>query len=236
MSKGTCPQAILFDLDETLSDRIAAFNAFTDLLIDRYPELLALRSREELKRILSEADRHGYRSKTEVFDEFVYNSGWAHPPSAEEYVSFWRSAFPGCSLPMPHMLETLHTLQDAGIRLGMITNGSSLVQNGKIERLGIRSLFDVIVVSGEVGVQKPDPAIFRLTLDRLGAAPQEAWFVGDHPVNDIAGAQTAGLTAIWIQGEEPWPEDMPIRPDHVIRSLAETVDLYRKAGPASARF
>lgn len=234
MSNWTRPQAILFDLDETLSDRIAAFDAFTDLLIDRYPDLLARGSREELKRLLRDADRHGYRSKTEVFDEFVQKSGWTQPPSAEEYVAFWRSVFPGCSLPMPHMLETLHYFREAGVRLGMITNGSSLVQNGKIEQLGIRSLFDVIVVSGEEGIQKPDPSIFRLTLDRLGAASQAAWFVGDHPVNDIAGARSAGLTAIWFEGEEAWPANMSVQPDHGIRSLAEIVDLYRKAGPATA--
>jgi putative hydrolase of the HAD superfamily len=54
------------------------------------------------------------------------------------------------------------------------------------------------VVSGEVGVGKPDPRIFDLALRLLGASPEEAVMVGDNPTRDVAGAKAAGVTAVWV--------------------------------------
>jgi putative hydrolase of the HAD superfamily len=62
-----------------------------------------------------------------------------------------------------------------------------------------------VVISEAAGVAKPDPAIFRLALDQLGCEPGEAWFVGDHPVNDALGASAAGLRGIWLPALHPWP-------------------------------
>jgi putative hydrolase of the HAD superfamily len=66
-------------------------------------------------------------------------------------------------------------------------------------------LFDAIVISEAAGVRKPDSRIFELTLGRLGLAPAEAIFVGDHPDTDpdtdIRGAQQAGIRAVWKREE-----------------------------------
>lgn len=108
-------------------------------------------------------------------------------------------------------------------RLGVVTNGPAEVQRAKVELLGILDLVDFVVISGEFGAWKPDPAIFREAL-RLGAAePAEAVFVGDSAEHDVAGARAAGIRAVWMNRTgQPWPSDDP-PPEHEVRGLGELV-------------
>lgn len=79
-------------------------------------------------------------------------------------------------------------------KIGLLSNAN----NGVIERkipAELRELFDVIVVSAEVGLMKPDPAIYELITQRLGVKPKEAIFIDDHP-DYILGAQQAGMQAL----------------------------------------
>lgn len=91
--------------------------------------------------------------------------------------------------------------------MGVITNGRGKLQRGIIHALGIESYLDVVLVSEEEGVRKPDPLIFRRALERVGVEPEEAVFVGDHPEVDVEGAHAAGLRTIWKRegywGTEP---------------------------------
>lgn len=82
-------------------------------------------------------------------------------------------------------------LKAAGLKLGLVSN--SWGDNYPHERL--TSLFDTIVISAEVGLRKPDPAIFRKALDPLGVAPQEAALVDDAAPN-IEGAEALGLVGV----------------------------------------
>jgi len=83
-------------------------------------------------------------------------------------------------------------------RLALVTNGAPDLQREKIEGADLARYFEVVTVSGEVGVGKPDERIFALTLERLGVPPHSAVMVGDSLRRDIAGAQRAGLKAIWV--------------------------------------
>ena len=69
----------------------------------------------------------------------------------------------------------------------------------QIAALGIEPLLDVIVISSEIGAQKPEPSIFNFALAELGCTAAEAWFVGDHPDQDVRGAEMVGLRAFWVQ-------------------------------------
>ena len=89
---------------------------------------------------------------------------------------------------MDGAVEVLETLQRLGIALGLVTNGTVRVQAQKLDILGLRSYFRTVVVSEAVGVEKPHAAIFQHALDGLGLRADHAWFVGDHPENDILGA------------------------------------------------
>ena len=63
--------------------------------------------------------------------------------------------------------------------LAVVTNGARDLQRDKLQTTGLEDHFDAIAVSGELGVAKPDPTIFRHTLDMLGVAPTRVWHVGD---------------------------------------------------------
>jgi putative hydrolase of the HAD superfamily len=85
-----------------------------------------------------------------------------------------------------------------GLSLGLVTNGPSDVQRDKIDALGISRHIRAVIISGEHGVAKPDPAIFHVALDVLGVGPGDTWCVGDSLDHDIAGALSAGMTALWL--------------------------------------
>ena len=68
-----------------------------------------------------------------------------------------------------------------------------------LDELALRPFFDAVVVSGDVGVKKPDPAIFVPALQQTGLATDEVLFVGDSPEDDVAGARAAGLRPVLIR-------------------------------------
>lgn len=97
--------------------------------------------------------------------------------------------------------DTVATLQALRLRFP-----TALVSNfdhppyarGLLDRLGLTMQFDCIVISGEVWVDKPDPRIFRLALDALSCAPDEALFVGDSLSTDMAGSRAVGCRPVLI--------------------------------------
>jgi putative hydrolase of the HAD superfamily len=92
----------------------------------------------------------------------------------------------------------LDELRSRGLRLGLITNNEPVHQRGKLARVGLDSGFDAVVISGEVGVAKPDAAIFSLACSRLGVAAAEAAHIGDRLDIDALGAHGAGLRGVWL--------------------------------------
>jgi putative hydrolase of the HAD superfamily len=83
-------------------------------------------------------------------------------------------------------------------RLGMITNGAPDLQRLKLAGTGLADYFDPVVVSGDLGIGKPEPAIFAHALERAGVHAGDAVMIGDSWERDIQGALGAGLRAVWI--------------------------------------
>jgi HAD superfamily hydrolase (TIGR01509 family) len=92
--------------------------------------------------------------------------------------------------------SALRRIRAAGVRIAVVSNANGTVE-ALFTALGLRPLVDVIVDSGAEGVEKPDPAIFRLALERLGTPAEEALHVGDLYHVDVVGARAAGLEA-WL--------------------------------------
>jgi epoxide hydrolase-like predicted phosphatase len=100
--------------------------------------------------------------------------------------------------PMMDLVRRLH----GPYRTGLISNASDVVTPAFIaERYGLGGLFDVMIISALVGMAKPDPAIYRLALERLGTTPEMTIFVDDYPPN-VAAAATLGIQAIHFTGHE----------------------------------
>jgi putative hydrolase of the HAD superfamily len=118
----------------------------------------------------------------------------------------------------PEVPGVLARLRAGGARLAVVSNWDVSLHD-VLERTGLRPLVDAVVISAELGVAKPDPAIFRAALDRLGAGPDGALHVGDSLEDDVAGARAAGLEAVLVaRNGAPAPEGV-----RAVRSLAELV-------------
>jgi 2-haloalkanoic acid dehalogenase type II len=107
------------------------------------------------------------------------------------------------------------------VPLALVTNGASDTQRDALRALDIEREFSCIVISGEVGLLKPDPTIFRMALVKMGVGPEKVLHVGDSLTTDVAGAQGAGLTAVWLNRNGIRRESGDPEPDHEIRSLTE---------------
>jgi HAD superfamily hydrolase (TIGR01509 family) len=124
--------------------------------------------------------------------------------------------------------DTLRELRRRGIRTGIVcdvgfTSGELL--RAFLDRRGLLELFDGWAFSDEVGVYKPDPAIFAHALGKLGAvAPALALHVGDLRRTDVAGARSFGMTSVRYRGANDDQEDLP-EADHVIDHHAELLGI-----------
>jgi putative hydrolase of the HAD superfamily len=93
--------------------------------------------------------------------------------------------------PLPGVREALERLRAHGLALAVVSNWDVGLHD-HLEQLGLRPYFATVVTSAEAGVEKPDPAVFRLALERLGVDPARALHVGDDGA-DEAGAAAAGM-------------------------------------------
>ena len=117
--------------------------------------------------------------------------------------------------------EVLATLRDH-FRTAIITNGPSALQREKIDRFNLQAQVDWIVVSAEVGSEKPDRAIFEHTMSLARVEAHHAAHVGDSLTTDVAGANDAGLLSIWLRSPL-----MTARPDDCRLTPHATIDHLR---------
>jgi FMN phosphatase YigB (HAD superfamily) len=118
-------------------------------------------------------------------------------------------------------VPALTALRDAGYRLGVIANQPSQVR-AALERDGLVGFFDTMGVSDDLGLHKPDPALFARTLEIAGVAAERTVMVGDRLDYDVRPAKQSGMRTVWIlRGEapdDPTPEQLSV-PDVAIEEL-----------------
>lgn len=110
----------------------------------------------------------------------------------------------------PDALPTLDRLTATDLVLGLISNFEEWLER-LLEVLEVQSYFDVTVISGVEGVEKPDPEIFRIALDRAGIAPGDAIYVGDHPFFDVEAAREVGMVPVLVDRRGRHPDVDAIR-------------------------
>lgn len=89
-------------------------------------------------------------------------------------------------------------LKSRGMRVGLLSNTEAIVTQFDLERLQLGGWFDAIVLSSEVGSEKPSTEVYRVALARLGASPEESVMVGDNWSTDVAGALLVGMRALHL--------------------------------------
>ncbi len=162
------------------------------------------------------------RGPQEVDDAFraAFAVPWTGPRYAGDGRPFWRRVVAlstGCNDPdyferlyahyalaeawalAPGALACFGRLRARGVKVAVVSNWDTRLR-GLLDEIGALAALDEAVISAEVGVEKPDPEIYRLACRRLGVAPEQALHVGDHPRKDVAAARAAGCRArLWSE-------------------------------------
>jgi putative hydrolase of the HAD superfamily len=103
------------------------------------------------------------------------------------------------------VVPVLDRLRDAGLTLGVVSNFEEWLER-LLDRLGVRGHFDVRVISGIEGLEKPDPRIFRLAMERAGVEPARSVYVGDNPELDVDPALAVGMFPVLIDRRDRFPD------------------------------
>lgn len=227
-------RAVLFDIDDTLTDYRGIVNAAMAAVYD----LLAARGFTVARDAFL---AHFWAIKREV-EQQAERAGW----DIHEVRRQWMIAtLAACGCPDaadPNALTehyaaardrtvVYHPGAEAAIarlrqayRLGIISGGAT-----RLDVFTLGQQFHDALFSYQTGLWKPDPAVFRAAVERLGCAPEEAVYVGDDPERDVAGARGAGLHAVWFNpNSRAYPPGLP-PPDYVSASL-EDIAAFLLAG------
>lgn len=233
------PEALLLDLDGTLLDhggQPAAVEGVCASVARAHPglgsrELLEANANawtalwHEVEQACWLGQMDGYAVSREAWRRALEMCGCTQDPIVEfafaEHRRLARAAF----RPYPDVPGFLEHAAASGVSLAVVTNGPSDLQRDKFNALGVGTLVEAVVISGEHGVAKPDPAIFQLALDELAVDPLDAWCIGDSLATDVAGAHRAGITALWLNrpGHEVASSDVPRRVEGLFQVLPGSI-------------
>jgi putative hydrolase of the HAD superfamily len=160
-------KAVIFDLDNTLLDRTTTFGNFTRSFLRNY--MSHATESQQLFDLIVKLDEDGYKDKPELFAELLERLPWQSKPQLAELIDYYSAEYVKSAVLMEQSREVI-AYAGSKYRLGMITNGRTHIQYGKIDQLGIRDPFELILVSEEAGLRKPDPRIFEPlhAIERLG--------------------------------------------------------------------
>lgn len=218
---------VLFDIDGTLVDFAAAFQAGTRAAAAELSRLTGreVRGRElwEAQQAASRAARAGFGDRGEgrmgAFRAAVASFG-CNEGEADTIVEIFITVRDGLVQPYEDAEETVVALRERGFGLVAASNG-----NADLTRLPLFDHFETRWLAAEVGVSKPDPRFFLGALERVRARPETAVMVGDRLDNDYEPARAAGMHAVLIDRERTVDDASVVR----IGALGELLELLERA-------
>jgi len=130
--------------------------------------------------------------------------------------------------PVKGALDVLETVKRGGYKIALIANVDSIDARTIIETCGLEDYFDAIVISEEVGIEKPAREIFQIALDRLEVKAENAIMVSNRIDVDIVGANRIGMKSVWFKWNNRYQETISSeeeRPNFVIKNLSELLGI-----------
>jgi putative hydrolase of the HAD superfamily len=227
-------RAVLFDLDDTLSDYSKSakwsLSQVADYAVDHNGNLTGLglqeayyHARDDLEQEAAQvgealyAKRSGLEVRYLIWERALQRCGVSSPLLARAVAARYGLERAQTISLFPDALPVLTRLKQ-GYALGLVVNGPADIQREQIERLRLEPFFSTILIEGEVGYGKPTPAVFGLAAEKVGCDPSEAVFVGDSLTEDIAGAKAAGLRAVWVnRAGQPLSSEDPAPNAEIVR-------------------
>jgi len=224
-------RAILFDLDDTLLDFHACeFNSLEAAfqIIGATNERFSWRETWAVYEPISAGywRQRNHMSRDQVVEFSIRDTLLAIDESAQMAPGiaqkYW-SLFCKTAYVRQGAQETLRILSGQ-YQLGLVTNGYSDAQRGRLRVAGLASYFDVVVVSEEIGHSKPDSRIFEHAIRELQVSPTETLFVGDSVEHDYYGAMNTGIDFCYYRTSDVH-KNMPVPPKFEIDTLEELLDV-----------
>lgn len=212
---------ILFDADETLFT-FDAFGGLQRMFLDYSVTFTAedFQDYQAVNKPLWVDYQNGAISALQLQHQRF--QGWSERlsvPAGDLNAAFLNAMAEIC-VPLPGAVSLLNALKDK-VKIGIITNGFTALQQIRLERTGLRDYFDLLVISEQVGVAKPDRRIFDYTFEQMGHPPRDhVLMVGDTAESDILGGMNAGIATCWLN---PHGRSLPesITPTWEVTSLSE---------------
>ena len=214
-------KAIFFDLDNTLIDRTsAAYDIYCDIVSDCFPDWdkNSIEYEAAVQKLMV-WDEFGTIEKAHVFGRFC-REYHLEESTVEALTRRWMKEFGDYARPFEKSAEVLGKLRKK-YRLGLLTNGDPYMQRTKLYKSGLENYFEIVIVSGEQGIHKPDVRIFELACSRMGLQPNEIGFVGDTFSTDILGAVRCGMKPIWIHSDYLYKTNLDMIKIHHIEELPD---------------
>ncbi len=212
---------ILFDADETLFT-FDAFGGLQRMFLDYSVTFTAedFQDYQAINKPLWVDYQNGAISALQLQHQRF--EGWSERlsvPAGDLNAAFLNAMAEIC-VPLPGAVSLLNTLKDK-VKIGIITNGFTALQQIRLERTGLRDYFDLLVISEQVGVAKPDRKIFDYTFEQMGQPPRDrVLMVGDTAESDILGGINAGIATCWLNAHgRSLPEG--IMPTWEVTTLSE---------------
>jgi putative hydrolase of the HAD superfamily len=201
--------AVFFDLDDTLLDHLGASLRGAGELFDRYPALSTLGRGLFLARWPELTEKHMDRCfqgqvdfatqrRSRMRELFSWVSVELSDAEADEAFGCYLDAYQASFRAFDDVAPCLEMLEAAGVRVGIITNGQITTQRKKLDALDLSARVAPVLITEELGVHKPDPAVFVEAARRAGRPLAECVYVGDKPETDARAAAAAGMHGIWI--------------------------------------
>ncbi|HFI0102250.1 TPA: HAD family hydrolase [Streptococcus suis] len=230
-------KALIFDVDDTLYDQIQPFEHALERHIEvarEQIESLYLSFRRYADEVfeataigkMSLKDSHIYRMKHALAD-FGYQVSDATALAIQIDYDY----FQGQIELSPVFPEIFSWCQAQGIAMGIITNGPYRHQLRKIRTMGLVNWFELehVLISGQVGITKPNPAIFQLMEECLGMSGEDICYLGDSFENDVVGAKAANWKAIWFNHRKRVEPIAPYQADKVVTDWDELVEVIQSS-------
>lgn len=228
-------QAVIFDLDNTLTDFMQAkqnaIKAAVDAMIDTGLQL----SREEGHRRIFDIYKSKGIEHQRVFNEFLQAQiGRVDDRTLAAAVVAYRRARDGSLVLYPHAMLTLNRLLKEGYKLAVVSDAPRFEAWLRICYLGLQHMFDVVLTIDDTGHRKPSPEPFRMALQQLNVAPERAVMIGDWPERDIVGANEVGLHTVYARyGDIPYEfgdrqEPGPSGAEFEVDDLLQLMDVLDK--------
>lgn len=166
---------------------------------------------------LLELQRGGAFSIETAVERFAEERGARHPAEfPERYKAIALSTVDAFVVADPGATQLFESLRAKRVPCAILTNGWAPMQQRKAARVGFPG---AVLVSSELGVQKPDAPAFAALCEALGTTPDRTAYVGDNPAVDVQGAIAAGLLGVWLDAEGvQYPSTGPL-PSVIIHTL-----------------